>query len=130
MSHVTVLKHQGLTVVHTHFPQGAGTAAMKAIIGETAAAYAQLPAGSILALVSFEGQEFAPEDIDLLEAVAKGNASLVKATAFLGVAGPQKALFNAMISITGRKAKIHDSEAAALGWLAERAEETDPLAGL
>jgi hypothetical protein len=130
MKPVTVLEHKGQKIVQTRFSRGTDLNGIRSILAETGAAYAGLPSGSILALVVFEGQEFEQAEIDRLEAVAKANAQAVKATAFLGVSGPQKALFNAMISITGRRGRLFDDEPAALDWLADAASEADPLAGL
>lgn len=127
---VATLVHQGHTIVKTTFPQGADLAGLKAVLAETAVVYAKLPAGTILALVVFEGQEFDEVTINLFEGVAKANAKVVRATAFLGVKGPQKALFNAMISITGRKGRLFDNEQDALAYLAEADHDDDPLAGL
>jgi hypothetical protein len=129
MKPVTVLEHRGHKIVQTRFAQGTDLNGMRTVLAETGAVYAGLPMGSILALVVFEGQEFDQPEIDLLEAVARANAQAVKATAFLGVSGPQRALFNAMISITGRKGKLFDVEPAALDWLVECAGDADPLAG-
>lgn len=130
MAHVTVREHRGHPIVETRFPLGTDATGMKAIVAETAAAYSGQPAGTVLALVAFGGQEFQQDEINLLEAVARANAKTVRATAFLGVSGPQKALFNAMLSITGRRGAIHDTEAAALDWLVATDVDDDPLAGL
>lgn len=129
MKPVTVLEHRGHKIVQTRFALGTDLNGMRAVLAETGAVYAGLPTGSILALVVFEGQEFGQSEIDLLEAVARANSQAVKATAFLGVSGPQRALFNAMISITGRKGKLFEAEPEALEWLVGSANDTDPLAG-
>lgn len=126
---VSTLVHQGHTIVKTIFPQGADLAGLKATLADTAVTYAKLTPGTILALVVFEEQEFDEVTINLFEGVAKANAQVVRATAFLGVTGPQKALFNAMISITGRKGRLFDTEAQALDYLVE-ADHDDPLANL
>lgn len=130
MAEVSVFDHQGHTIVKTAFRKASDLGGLKAVLAQTGMAYAKLPAGSILSLVVFQDQEFDDTTINLFEAVAKANAKVVRATAFLGVSGPQKALFNAMISITGRKAKIFDDEASALAYLASADGEDDPLAGL
>lgn len=123
MNAVTILGHRGHTVVRTVFPRNADLAGLRAVLAQTQAVYLEQPQGSILALVEFEDREFDQETIDLMETVAKANGQLVKATAFLGITGPQQALFKAMISITGRKARLYDSETAALDWLADEAED-------
>jgi hypothetical protein len=130
MSEVTVIVHQGHTIVKTAFRRASDLGGLKAVLAQTGMAYTKLITGKILSLVVFHDQEFDETTINLFEAVAKANAHVVKATAFLGVAGPQRALFNAMISITGRKAKLFDDETSALDYLASADDEEDLLAGL
>lgn len=130
MPNVQLINHQGHTIVKTTFPPEADLTGLKAVLSETGAAYARFPVGSVLALVEFGEREFDQATIDLMEAVAKANAPIVKATAFLGVTGPQKALFKALISITGRRASLHSNQKQALEWLAEADADEDPLAGL
>lgn len=130
MSHVTLLNLQGLTVVRTQFPGEADLAGLRAILGETAAAYAALPRGSILSLVEFGPRDFDGPVIDLMEAAARANAGTVKATSFLGVPEEQRPLFRALIAVTGRKASLQPDQDSALKWLAEAAAaDDDPLAG-
>jgi len=130
MPAVTVFDHQGHPVVKTVFPREADLATLKVVLAETGVVYSRQTAGSILALVVFEGQDFDEVTINLFEGVAKANAQVVRATAFLGVNGPQKALFNAMISITGRKGKLFDAEQDALAYLAHAARDEDIFASL
>jgi len=130
MSEVTVLEHKGHSIVKTAFRKGSDLGALKAVLAQTGMVYSKMAPGTILSLAVFDEQEFDETIINLFEAVAKANAKVVKATAFLGVSGAQKALFNAMISITGRKAKLFDNEQAALDYLAASDEEEDLLAGL
>ncbi len=130
MSQVTVLDHQGHRIVKTVFPRMSTLPGLMHVLAETSVVYKTFPDGGILSLVIFEGQDFTQQTIDLFEKVAKANASIVRATAFLGVGGAQVALFKAMISITGRNAKLFESEDAALAWLVEAADEEDILAGL
>jgi len=130
MAHVETLTHKGQTIIRTAFPPTADLDALKAIMVETGAVYQKQPAGGVLSLVEFGDREFDKATIDLVEKVARVNASTVKATAFVGVTETQKPLFKAMISITGRQAKIFDADGPALDWLAETAHDEDPLAGL
>lgn len=130
MPHVTLLEHQGQPVVKTVFPRMSSIPGLMHVLAETNQVFKTLEAGSILSLVRFEGQDFTQAQIDLFEKVARANASVVKATAFLGIGGAQVALFNAMISITNRKAQLFTDEAQALDWLVEATQEEDLLAGL
>lgn len=130
MPEVTVIDHKGHRIVKTAFRKASDLAGLKAVLAQTGMAYAKLTPGTILSLVVFDEQEFDETTINLFEAVAKANAQVVRATAFLGVSGPQRALFNAMISITGRKAQLFEDEKAAMDYLAASDEDEDLLAGL
>jgi hypothetical protein len=130
MGHISEFDHKGKHIIQISFPKTTNLDELKAIFAETKAAYAKHPQGGILCLSVFEEFEIDQAMMDLFEAVAKANAGVVQATAFVGVKGPQAALFKAMIGVTGRQAKLFDSLDAAKDYLAASKSDNDILAGL
>ena len=130
MSHVSEFDFQGKHIVQVTFPAGTTIDGLMAIFAEVKPVYAAQPKGSILSLTVFDGFEVDEAMINLFEQVATANLSLVRATAFVGVKGPQIALFKAMIGVTGRKAKLFDNAHEAKSWLVETSTDADILNSL
>ena len=78
------------------------------------------PKGGVLVLTDATGAPFNAEIGKAMEALAAHHKPWVLASALIGLSGPMRIAFRAIVTVTGRDVKVLESRTAAIAYLLAR----------
>jgi len=123
MGECTEIRYKGVKMVYTNIEGCSGESAIPVFqkVVQVAATY---PNKSMLSLVNAKGTRFNSDLLSVIRDTVKKNNPKVKATAVFGLNTLSTLMVNSIISVTGRRMKLLNSQEEAQEWLYQQEVNT------
>lgn len=123
MGECTEIRYKGVKMVYTNIEGCSGESAIPVFqkVVQVATTY---PNKSMLSLVNAKGTRFNSDLLSVIRDTVKKNNPKVKATAVFGLNTLSTLMVNSIISVTGRRMKLLNSQEEAQEWLYQQEVNT------
>ncbi len=122
MKRCRFISHQGVDIYYIDFSDLKTVEEIDGVMIESKTFIRAQAMKSMFNLANIQNMHFNGKIKDLFVEFISGNADHVYQSAIVGVDGIRRIVFNAVLRLTGRDVRCHDSVEAALNWLAELKE--------